>query len=45
MARRPINARAETNATSGMFRRVPASRRSLVPANAYYGWNAMAGGK
>ena len=38
-ARRPINARAETVATSGMFRGAVASRR-LVLADAFYEWKA-----
>jgi putative SOS response-associated peptidase YedK len=37
-ARRPINARAETVATSGMFRGALAARRCLVPADAFYEW-------
>jgi putative SOS response-associated peptidase YedK len=36
--KRPINARAETVATSGMFRGALASRRCLVPADAFYEW-------
>jgi len=44
-ARRPINARAETVATSGMFWGALASRRRLVPADAFYEWKAMADGK
>ena len=36
-ARRPINARAETVATSGMFRRAFELRRAIVPADAFYG--------
>jgi putative SOS response-associated peptidase YedK len=44
-ARRPINARAETVATSGMFRGAFASRRCLVPADACYAWNATSDGK
>src|SRR6185312_14916296 len=32
-ARRPINARAETIATSGMFRSAFATRRCIVPAD------------
>lgn len=44
-ARRPINARAETAATSPMFRGVLAQRRCLVPADAFYEWKAMPGGK
>jgi putative SOS response-associated peptidase YedK len=37
-ARRPINARAETVATSGMFRSAFAARRCLVPAAVFYEW-------
>jgi putative SOS response-associated peptidase YedK len=37
-ARKPINARSETVATSGMFRTAFAKRRCLVPAPAYYEW-------
>lgn len=37
-ARKPINARCETVATSGMFRAAFAKRRCLVPAAAYYEW-------
>jgi putative SOS response-associated peptidase YedK len=37
-ARKPINARSETVATSGMFREAFAKRRCLVPAAAYYEW-------
>src|ERR1035437_312296 len=37
-ARRPINARAETVATSPMFRAALVSRRCLVPADAFYEW-------
>ena len=37
-ARRPINARAETVATSAMFRSAFAARRCLVPAAAFYEW-------
>lgn len=37
-ARKPINARCETVATSGMFREAFARRRCLVPAAAYYEW-------
>lgn len=43
-ARRPINARAETVATSGMFRGAFAARRCLVPADAFYEWQAIGGG-
>ena len=44
-ARRPINARAETVATSSMFRSAFASRRCLVPADAFYEWQARVGVK
>jgi putative SOS response-associated peptidase YedK len=44
-ARRPINARAETVAASGMFRAAFAKRRCLVPAAAFYEWRADAVGK
>jgi len=44
-ARKPINARADTVATSGMFRGALAQRRCLVPADAFYEWRAMADGK
>lgn len=37
-ARRPINAKAETAATSPMFRQAFAKRRALVPAGAFYEW-------
>jgi len=36
--RRPINARAETVTTSGLFRAAFARRRCLVPADAFYEW-------
>ena len=39
-ARRPINARAETVATSGMFRNAYTKRRCLVPADVFYEWRA-----
>jgi putative SOS response-associated peptidase YedK len=39
-ARRPFNARAETVATSANFRGALASRRCLVPAEAFYEWKA-----
>ena len=44
-ARKPINARSETAGSSGMFRNALASRRCLVPADAFYEWKAMADGK
>jgi putative SOS response-associated peptidase YedK len=44
-ARRPVNARAETVATSGMFAGAFKSRRCIVPADAYYEWRAAADGK
>jgi putative SOS response-associated peptidase YedK len=44
-AQRPINARAETVATSGMFRRAFAQRRCIVPADAFYEWKPVEGGK
>jgi putative SOS response-associated peptidase YedK len=36
--RKPINARSETVATSGMFKAAFATRRCLVPAPVYYEW-------
>lgn len=44
-ARKPINARSETAAASGMFRGALASRRALVPCEAFYEWRAMPDGK
>ena len=44
-AKRPINARSETAATSSMFREALAQRRCLVPADAFYEWRAMPDGK
>lgn len=40
-----INARAETVASSGMFRGAFVQRRCLVPAEAFYEWKAVEGGK
>ena len=40
-ARKPINARAETAASSGMFRGALERRRCLVHADAFYEWRAM----
>src|SRR5689334_493855 len=42
--RKPINARAETVATSGMFRAAFERRRCLVPAVAFYEWKKLPGG-
>jgi putative SOS response-associated peptidase YedK len=42
-ARKPINARAETVATSGMFARAFAARRCIVPAGLFYEWRAVGG--
>jgi putative SOS response-associated peptidase YedK len=44
-ARKPINARAETAGSSGMFRGALTSRRCLVAADAFYEWKAMPDGK
>ncbi len=42
---RMINARSETAATNGAFRRPMASRRCLIPASAFYEWQKIAGSK
>jgi len=42
---RPINARAETVASSGLFRGAFNARRCIVPADAFYEWQAVEGGK
>lgn len=44
-AQRPINARAETVASSGLFRGAFKLRRYLVPADAFYEWRATETGK
>lgn len=44
-ARRPANARAETVATSAMFRNAFAKRRCIVPAPVFYEWHTDASGK
>ena len=44
-ARKPINARSETVATSGLFREAFARRRCLVPAPVYYEWRDDPDGK
>lgn len=44
-ARKPINARSETAATSGMFKAALATRRCIVPADAFYEWRTAPDGK
>ena len=44
-ARKPINARSETAASSGMFKGALAARRALVPCDAFFEWRAMPDGK
>lgn len=43
--RKPINARAETVASSPMFRAAFVHNRCLVPADAYYEWHTAPDGK
>jgi putative SOS response-associated peptidase YedK len=43
--KRPINARAETAAGAPMFRGALAARRCLIPADAFYEWQALPDGK
>lgn len=43
--RKPINARAETVATTGMFRAAFAKRRCIVPAGAFYEWQKLPDGR
>ena len=44
-ARQPINARAETIASSSMFRSAYLDRRCLVPADVFYEWQVLDGAK
>lgn len=44
-AKRPINARAETLATTPMFRDAFAKRRTLIPAVAFYEWKPDGAGR
>ncbi len=44
-ARRPINARAETVASSGMFRQALERRRCIVPADLFFEWKTEPAGK
>ncbi|HLT21357.1 MAG TPA: SOS response-associated peptidase [Thermomicrobiales bacterium] len=42
---RPINARKETVATSGMFRNAFRRRRAIIPADGFFEWKAEGTGK
>lgn len=44
-ARKPINARSETVASSGMFRGALAARWCLMPVDTFYEWKARPNGK
>src|ERR1700709_664200 len=44
-APKPINARAETVASSGMFRSAFTTRRCIVPADHFYGWQTHPDGR
>lgn len=44
-AQRPINARAESLASSAMFKAALARRRCIVPADAFYEWKTVQDGK
>jgi putative SOS response-associated peptidase YedK len=41
---RPINARCETAASSGMFRQAFARRRCIIPADGFYEWRKLEDG-
>ena len=44
-ARKPINARSETAATSDLFKAALATRRCLVPVDVFYEWQVRPDGK
>ena len=44
-APKPINARAETVASAGLFRGAFAARRCRIPADAFYEWRTVPAGK
>jgi putative SOS response-associated peptidase YedK len=44
-APKPINARAESVATAGLFRGAFAARRCIIPADCFYEWQTLVGGK